>query len=101
VRTGSQGEEAAITGDMPYHPCQAMRPEWVANAAYDTQQSTATRRAFHARYADSPVLVIGAHFATPTAGRLVRDGDARRFDVAWASGCWITSHGRARRGEAA
>jgi hypothetical protein len=31
--------------------------------------------------AGSPVLVIGSHFATPTAGRVVRDGDAYRLDV--------------------
>ena len=29
--------------------------------------------------ADRPVLVIGTHFATPTAGRIVRDGAAYRF----------------------
>jgi len=33
------------------------------------------------RYADTPTLVIGTHFAGPTAGRLVRDGDAYRLDV--------------------
>jgi len=33
------------------------------------------------RYADTPTLVIGTHFAGPTAGRLVRDGDAYRLDL--------------------
>ena len=40
-----------------------------------------TRRDFMARYADTPTLVIGTHFAGPTAGRLVRDGDAYRLDA--------------------
>ena len=32
------------------------------------------------RFGD-PVLVIGTHFAAPTAGQVVRDGDAFRFEV--------------------
>jgi len=27
------------------------------------------------------VLIIGTHFAAPTAGHLVRDGDSYRLDV--------------------
>jgi hypothetical protein len=34
-----------------------------------------------ARLADTPTLVIGTHFAAPTAGRIRRDGDAYRLDV--------------------
>ena len=36
---------------------------------------------FYAEHADQPILVIGTHFATPTAGHIVRDGDAYRLDV--------------------
>jgi hypothetical protein len=41
----------------------------------------ATRRSFLARYADRPVLVIGTHFATPTAGWIVAEGDSWRLRV--------------------
>jgi hypothetical protein len=34
-----------------------------------------------ARYADTPTLIIGTHFAGPTAGRLVRHGNAYRLLV--------------------
>jgi glyoxylase-like metal-dependent hydrolase (beta-lactamase superfamily II) len=81
VRIRSRGEDAIITGDMTHHPCQLAHPEWAANVDWDPKMSTETRRAFYARYADRPVLVIGTHFATPTAGRIVRDGDAYRLDV--------------------
>ena len=37
-------------------------------------------QAFLDRYADRPVLIIGTHFAGPTAGRVVRDGNAFRLD---------------------
>jgi hypothetical protein len=74
-------EEAIITGDLMHQPCQIAGPEWCAVVDSDRAQALATRRAFLARYADTPTLVIGTHFAGPTAGRLVRDGDAYRLDA--------------------
>ena len=81
VRIRSAGEEAVITGDMTHHPCQMARPEWAALVDVDAAQSTATRRAFYERYANRPILIIGTHFATPTAGKIVRDGETYRFDI--------------------
>ena len=81
VRIRSAGEDAVITGDMIHHPCQIARPEWSSDVDYDGDQARETRAAFLQRYADQPVLVIGTHFATPTAGHIVRDGDAYRLDV--------------------
>jgi len=81
VRISSRGEEAVITGDLMHHPCQAAHPDWCAVVDSDRAQALKTRREFLARYADTPTLVIGTHFAGPTAGRLVRDGDAYRLDV--------------------
>ena len=81
VRLSSKGEEAIITGDFIHHPCQLARPDWCAVVDYDPAQSEATRRDVFARYADTPMLVIGTHFATPAAGHIKRDGDAYRLDV--------------------
>jgi glyoxylase-like metal-dependent hydrolase (beta-lactamase superfamily II) len=79
VHVSSQGEEAVITGDMIHHPCQIAHPQWSSTADWDPARSADTRRAFLERYGDGPVLVIGTHFAAPTAGRIVRDGDAYRL----------------------
>lgn len=81
VHITSGGEEAVITGDLMHHPAQCTHPEW--NSAFDSDptQAEQTRRGFLDRYADRPLLVIGTHFATPTAGRVVRDGDAYRFEA--------------------
>ncbi|MEM7411411.1 MAG: MBL fold metallo-hydrolase [Myxococcota bacterium] len=76
----SRGERAVITGDMIHHPCQLPHPEWASIADSDSNQSTATRRAFLGQFADTPTLVIGTHFPTPTAGRLVRDGERHRLE---------------------
>jgi glyoxylase-like metal-dependent hydrolase (beta-lactamase superfamily II) len=81
VHIRSRGEEAVITGDLTHHPAQIAHPEWRSSADWDGDMGEATRRAFIERYADRPVLVIGTHFATPTAGHIVRDGDAYRLDV--------------------
>ena len=81
VRISSQGEDAVITGDLMHHPVQCAHPDWGSSADWQADTALATRRAFLERYADTPTLVLGTHFATPTAGHVVRDGDAWRFVV--------------------
>ncbi|MDJ0928593.1 MAG: MBL fold metallo-hydrolase [Gammaproteobacteria bacterium] len=81
VRIASQGEEALITGDVMHHPCQMARPDWTSTPDVNPEQACATRRALLESVADTPVLVTGTHFATPTAGHVRRDGDVFRLDV--------------------
>lgn len=81
VRIVSRGEEALITGDFMHHPCQIAHPEWSTLADTDPEQGIRTRLEMFGRLADTPVLVIGTHFAGATAGRIVRDGEAFRLDV--------------------
>ena len=81
VMIESNGERALITGDMLHHPCQLAHPEWGAVVDEDKPQAVATRRHVFETFADTPTLVIGTHFAAPTAGLIVRDGDAYRLDV--------------------
>lgn len=71
----SQGRSAVITGDMIHHPCQILHPQWASLADVDGNLGVATRDAFLARYSDTETLIIGTHFATPTAGYVV-SGDA-------------------------
>lgn len=82
VRIESKGERALITGDLLHHPCQFARPHWSPSFDADPVAGGHTRRTVMEEVADAPVLVIGTHFAAPTAGRVTRDGDAFRFDVA-------------------
>lgn len=79
VHIRSRGEEAIITGDMTHHPCQFTNPDWSSRVDADRAQSSRTRHDFYARYADRPVLIIGTHFTTPTAGHIVRERDAYRL----------------------
>lgn len=78
----SEGEKAVITGDTIHHPCQIARTEWASSADHDSAQARKTREAFLADHAGRDILVIGTHFATPTAGHVVRDGKNFRLNVA-------------------
>ena len=75
----SRGEQAIITGDLFHSPLQMAHPDWVDTADVDGGLAFETRQKFLESYADAPVLILGTHFASPTAGHIVRDGDAFRF----------------------
>lgn len=79
IGIASKGEAALITGDFLHHPCQMARPDWAAVVDYDKRESTRTREAVFSAVADTPTLVIGTHFAGPTAGHIVRDGEGYRL----------------------
>jgi len=72
IHIESAGQRALITGDWIHHPCQMTRTDWCSSADYDQEQARATREALLEDYADQPILVIGTHFATPTAGHVKR-----------------------------
>ncbi|MFW2404362.1 MAG: MBL fold metallo-hydrolase [Gammaproteobacteria bacterium] len=81
VRISSNDEHAIVTGDLLHHPCQVARPRWCSPFDFDSDQALKTRERFLAEFSDAPVLVIGTHFATPTAGRIVADGDTYKFET--------------------
>ena len=70
VRISSDNNEALITGDCIHHPCQMTRTDWCSSADYDQEQGQRTREDLLAKYADQDILIIGTHFATPTAGHI-------------------------------
>ena len=72
VRISSGGVDALITGDCIHHPCQMTRTDWCSSADSDQAQGQETRESLLERMADTDVLVIGTHFATPTAGHVKR-----------------------------
>ncbi|MCZ6888006.1 MAG: MBL fold metallo-hydrolase [Gammaproteobacteria bacterium] len=72
VHISSRGEDALITGDCVHHPCQMTRTDWCSSADYDTAQGRRTREVLLEKYADQDTLIIGTHFATPTAGHIKR-----------------------------
>ncbi len=81
VHIESAGAHAMITGDCIHHPCQMARIDWSSSADYDPEEARSTRRDLLAKYGDRDILVIGTHFATPTAGYIRSDAEGYRFQV--------------------
>jgi len=81
VMIESNGESAVITGDMTHHPCQLAHPDWSPPFDTDPKAAAVTRARMFAEWADKPILVIGTHYAAPTAGHVKRDGEAFRFEA--------------------
>jgi glyoxylase-like metal-dependent hydrolase (beta-lactamase superfamily II) len=81
VMIESRGQTAVITGDMTHHPCQLAHPDWSPGFDSDKQAAAITRARMFAEWADQPILVIGTHYAAPTAGHVKRDGAGFRFDA--------------------
>jgi glyoxylase-like metal-dependent hydrolase (beta-lactamase superfamily II) len=75
----SGGERAVVTGDLFHFACQIARPDWSASLDHDQEASASTRRAFLTELADTQTLVLGTHFAHPTAGHVVSHADTFRF----------------------
>lgn len=70
VHITSNGAEALITGDCIHHPVQMTRTDWCSSADFDQSQGQDTREGLLSRYVDQDILIIGTHFATPTAGHV-------------------------------
>ncbi|MFE0799358.1 MBL fold metallo-hydrolase [Streptomyces sp. NPDC058812] len=85
VELTSQGETALISGDCVHHPVQLAHPVIGACVDIDPRQSEATRRKLLGSLAGTDTLLLGTHFAPPTAGRVVAHGDAYRLEPVPAS----------------
>lgn len=79
VHIRSRGHECIMTGDMMHHPLQVAEPDWSSCFCVDPARSASTRRSFFTQHEGSPTIVLPAHFATPTAGTIVRHGNSWRY----------------------
>lgn len=80
IHIASEGQEAIITGDLMHHPLQCAEPALKNRFCADHDRSRETRIGFLRRYQDCETMIIGSHFAEPTAGWIRADGDAWRFE---------------------
>jgi glyoxylase-like metal-dependent hydrolase (beta-lactamase superfamily II) len=81
VRLKSRGREAVITGDMLVHPVEVAEPQWGQVSDHDHALAVQTRTHFLDAVCDRDVLVLGSHFAPPTAVRIVGTPQGRRVRV--------------------
>ena len=76
----SQHASVVLSGDIMHTALQCAEPHLNSCFCVDADTARATRRRFLETFADSPVMVIPAHFPTPTAGWIRSDGGLFRFD---------------------
>ena len=81
VNLRAGGHHAVLSGDVLHHPVQVALPEWNSRFCIDGDLSRATRRKFVDDHADTGALILAAHFASPTVGRIVGNGARCKFDV--------------------
>jgi len=79
IRVTGGGRTAVMSGDLMHHAVQCAEPDWNSCFCVDPDGSRATRRAFLERHAETPTLIMPAHFPTPAVGRIVPSGKAWRF----------------------
>ncbi|CAL9339548.1 MBL fold metallo-hydrolase [Streptomyces sp. enrichment culture] len=79
VELTSSGRTALITGDCLHHPVQLAHPGVGACVDIDPERAEVSRRELLGSLAGTDTLVLGTHFAPPTAGRVVAHDDAYRL----------------------
>ncbi|MFD0899249.1 MBL fold metallo-hydrolase [Actinomadura sediminis] len=79
VQVTSRSATALITGDCIHHPVQFAHPAIGSCVDIDPEQAEVTRRKLLASLAGTGALVLGTHFAPPTAGHVIPHGDAYRL----------------------
>jgi glyoxylase-like metal-dependent hydrolase (beta-lactamase superfamily II) len=86
IALASSGASAVMCGDLMHSPVQCLHPEWVPWPDWDPELAMRSRRGFLDRYCETSTLVCTAHFPLPSAGRVVRAGEAFRFvydEIEW------------------
>ena len=67
----SNGSRALITGDATHHPVQWAEIEWGMSGDWDGAQASDSRRQMRADHGDTGTLILGTHYAAPSAGHIV------------------------------
>jgi glyoxylase-like metal-dependent hydrolase (beta-lactamase superfamily II) len=75
------GRDAVFSGDLLHHPVQCAYPDWNSRFCWDLDRSRATRQRFVDRHTDTDTVILAAHFAAPTAGRIVSGGEQKCFET--------------------
>ncbi|MXM65324.1 MBL fold metallo-hydrolase [Streptomyces sp. HUCO-GS316] len=79
VELTSREATALITGDCIHHPVQLAHPALGSCVDIDPERAETSRRELLSSLTDTDTLVLGTHFAPPTAGRVVTDRSAYRL----------------------
>ena len=71
--------DTVMIGDLMHGPIQLAHPEWSPNSDHDPALSAETRRRFLDSHCETDILVLTAHFPSPSVGHVVSHAE-RAFD---------------------
>lgn len=74
------GERAIFWGDVVHHPIQLVCPNLTMSFDGDPEMARQTRLRTLARAIEETLVCFPAHFRDPSAGRVLRDGSAYRYE---------------------
>jgi len=86
IHAESGGGHAIFSGDVFHHPVQIQDPTLNLGVDSDAETALAVRRRFIDTYANTDTILLAAHFPTPTAGTVVKDGGETIFRFRDAAG---------------
>jgi glyoxylase-like metal-dependent hydrolase (beta-lactamase superfamily II) len=79
IHLASRDAQALLLGDAIHHPIQFAKPAWRPRDEYDRDAAIESTRWLINTYTDTNILMLGAHFRAPVAGRLKRVGTSVRW----------------------
>ncbi|MFE2937750.1 MBL fold metallo-hydrolase [Streptomyces sp. NPDC059255] len=79
IRVDSQGQSAALPGDVVHTVWGLSRPDWRDGFDSDKAVGMQSRWEFFESVADKPVLLLTTHIGPVPAGHLVHEGDSFRL----------------------
>lgn len=84
VQVDSGNRKGILTGDVLHSAVGIAHPEWTTTFCEDKAKANATRAALVDSLTDQDVTLMPAHFAGPTAGRIIsqKGSDRRKFQIA-------------------
>ena len=83
LHLSSNDNNAVLAGDIMHHPVQVAEPHWAAEQLdVDPIEALETRRNFLERFRETEVLILGSHFAYPSAGYIQGAGNTAKFSTA-------------------
>ncbi len=75
----SNGSRALITGDATHHPVQWAETGWGMSGDWDGEQAIRTRESMRSEYSGRGTLILGTHYAAPSAGHIVDNDGTWEF----------------------
>ncbi|OED42025.1 hypothetical protein AB833_08095 [Chromatiales bacterium (ex Bugula neritina AB1)] len=82
VHVKAATQHAILTGDVMHTAVQLANPDLSSRFCLDADLSRQSRKQLIDTYADTSVVLLPAHFPTPTAGFIVRNGNSFAYRCA-------------------